>query len=509
MKKIIVLLSAFFAVVCVLFMVFSPDYLTMAVVGVMTIAVALGLIFGIVPIILYSRGFRQGCVSIDKALDKNADYIWTAVESEKPFFEQKLLDKLFEEYLAKVKKQSDKGIVISDIEDVINEDMLSVHSWRGAVLQISGILTALGLLGTFLGLVSGISSVAFGSAEATIESIENLLQGIATAFYTSIAGVIISILFNVAYRLIWNVAIREMQIFHDKFHTYIQPSTEEQVRTKQYLNNEKILDSVNTIKANSIYSLSRSGNNPASEQRIMMDILSGMKRQEFTFFLSPVCDLSNRSIVKAACLLRWNHELLGEVQPSIYMPVIESNGFIAKLDCYIWEEVCKELRRWLDNSAKPVPIVLTVRKTDLLSLNVTELIPELLRKYGLDPRNIEVAIDAKCYVICGEEALKAEKEFLQKGIRVAVGNFNGNFVELGNTNADEVCLSITPDDDVDYLEKVFEQARNANVRLTCDGIYSAKALADVKRFGCLFGQGTHLYPAMSRYDFEEMMHYTS
>ena len=206
---------------------------------------------------MFCAGLREGQESIERVREVHADNVWTAVTSVKPFFRQKKLDSLFDAYLENVKDQEEKGVVISDIEDVINDDILAIYSWRGAVIQVAGILTALGLLGTFMGLVTGISSVTFTSAEATMESIENLLAGISTAFYTSIAGVILSIMFNIAYRLVWNIMLRECSLFNEKFHLYIQPTADEQIRANQYLNTEKMIQNLEVLRANSSLSLSR------------------------------------------------------------------------------------------------------------------------------------------------------------------------------------------------------------------------------------------------------------
>ena len=507
MRKVIIILSAFFALVCVLLTVIAPDYLSMGIIGLMDIAVALGFAFGLVPVLTFSQGFKEGQKSIDRALEVNADYIWTAVRNTTPFFKQKKLDEIFENYLKNVQEQKDSGVVISDIEDDINEETLAIHSWRGVVLQVAGILTALGLLGTFLGLVTGISSVAFSSAEATIESIETLLRGIATAFYTSIVGVVLSILFNVAYRLVWNIMLRECQMFTEQFHTHIQPSAEEQIRAKQYLNTEKMIEALNVLRTNSSLNLNRTSTDPAQEQRMMIDILNGMRHGEFTFLLRPVCNLSDRTVIKAESILQWNHAVLGPVQPSAYMPIVESDGFIAKLDQHLWENICQTIRNWLDTGIHPIPIILDIRKTDLLALDVYDSITMLMEDYSLEPRHIEVAIDGAAYVICHDEAKKAEKEFIQNGFKVTINNFSGKLVNLGEPDADELCLDLDALPEESELESIFSQAINAHLKLTCEGISSAKMLADVKRYGCLEGRGDHLHPEMSQAEFERLMHY--
>ena len=510
MRKVIIFLSAFFAAVCIVLGALSPDYLSMAIVGVMGAAIFFGFMFGLVPNITFIQGFRDGRKSIDRTFDINADFIWTAVERVMPFFNQRKLDEMFEGYLKNVNEQREKGVVISDIEDTFNEESLAIHSWRGVVLQISGILTALGLLGTFLGLVTGISTVEFSSAEATMESIETLLRGIGTAFYTSIVGVILSIMFNIAYRLVWNVMLREMQLFVEQFHTSIQPSADEQIRAKQYLNTEKMIETLDVLRNNSNLTINTAAAaDPAQEQRMMIDILSGLRHGEFTFVLEPVCSLADRRVIKADSKLQWNHPVLGTVQPSVYMPIVEADGFIAKLDQFLWEQICSTQRAWIDEGAHPVPIILNIRKTDLLALDVFDCITTIADEQELEPRYIEVAIDESAYTICHDEAKKAEKQFLQSGFKVIIANFSGNLVKLGETNADEICLDLEALKDEGDVESIFSQAVNARLNLTCEGITSATQLADSKRYGCLEGRGEHLYPMMSRSEYENLLSYPS
>lgn len=508
MKKVIIALSVFFLAVCVLLTVSSPDYLSMLIIAVMGVIIAAGMFFGVIPNLMFCGGLKTAQEKIDLVSDVNADNIWTAVASVTPFFEQKKLDAMFNSYLEIVRDQEEKGVVISDIEDTINEDSLALQSWRGVVLQISGILTALGLLGTFLGLVTGISQVAFSSADATIDSIENLLRGIATAFYTSIAGVILSILFNIAYRLVWNIMLREAQVFIEKFHVFIQPSAEEQIRAKQYLNTEKMIEALNVLRNNSNLNLNRETvADPAQEQRMMIDILSGLNKGEFTFQILPVCSLANRAVIKADTMLQWNHPVLGTVQPSVYMPIVEADGFIAKLDQYVWDQICLTQREWLDNGAHPVPVILNIRKTDLLALDVFDCITSLAEEMELEPRHLEVAIDESAYIICHDEAVKAERQFIQNGYKVTISNFSGNLVKLGDINADAIRLELGMLQDESEAETIFAQAVKAHINMSCGGITSAKMLADIKRYGCMEGSGSHLYNEMSRAEFEELMNY--
>ncbi|MBQ2992144.1 MAG: MotA/TolQ/ExbB proton channel family protein [Clostridia bacterium] len=89
-----------------------------------------------------------------------------------------------------------------DVSQYINEDtVLYVCGGSGMAEITPGVLTSLGILGTFLGLVMGLSGLNLNAADtnALLSAMEKLIGGMSTAFLTSIAGVVASICFNLLY----------------------------------------------------------------------------------------------------------------------------------------------------------------------------------------------------------------------------------------------------------------------------------------------------------------------
>ena len=199
MKKSVVFIGGILLAISGMLAYISPDKLSLAVVSIMGVIVMLGFVFGIIPLLQYIGAFKQGTENLEGLKKINSDNLWVPLARIEPFFGQKKIDDMFSEYIEKAAEQ-------------INDDSISVRSWRGVVLQIAGTLTALGLLGTFLGLATGISGVKYGSLEDTVAGVETMLRGITTAFYTSIAGVILSIIFNAVYRIVWNMTLRQLQL---------------------------------------------------------------------------------------------------------------------------------------------------------------------------------------------------------------------------------------------------------------------------------------------------------
>lgn len=83
---------------------------------------------------------------------------------------------------------------------------------------IPGTMTGLGILGTFLGLVLGISGFDTASTEAITSSISGLLSGMGTAFLTSIVGVFFSLVFSYLHKIIYDYANKNLELFINNFH---------------------------------------------------------------------------------------------------------------------------------------------------------------------------------------------------------------------------------------------------------------------------------------------------
>ncbi|MBQ9009710.1 MAG: MotA/TolQ/ExbB proton channel family protein, partial [Clostridia bacterium] len=89
-----------------------------------------------------------------------------------------------------------------DVAEFINDEtVIDTAGSQGLADITPGLLTSLGILGTFLGLVKGLSGLSISAAqtEQLLAAMEQLIGGMSTAFLTSIAGVTCSVIFTLLY----------------------------------------------------------------------------------------------------------------------------------------------------------------------------------------------------------------------------------------------------------------------------------------------------------------------
>lgn len=171
---------------------------------------------------------RYTIQTIEIDFDKSESYLWRKYKDKTKLFDNKLLDERFNEY----KLESMRMSILSehglrcDIEDYINEYFIDATMKKGMLSIIPGVLTGLGILGTFVGLSFGLQNFNTGTAAAITNSIAPLMDGIKIAFHTSIYGMVFSLIFNFVYKKNLEDAYRTVDKFLETYHKYVLPKAE-------------------------------------------------------------------------------------------------------------------------------------------------------------------------------------------------------------------------------------------------------------------------------------------
>ena len=513
MKILISFLGAAFVLIGIAAAVMAPDMLAMAIIAVMIVVVLLGFLFGMLPVAGFFSGFRKGRESIEEALSVQSDSPWIAVQQNTDFFHQRILNGMFADYIRKAAQQAQDGLEPGNLEDIINDDSLAIRSWQSLVQQIPGTLTALGLLGTFVGLITGISSIGFSSVDAALGSIEVLLAGIRTAFYTSVIGVIFSILFNISSKTVWNLMLRELGYFMEQFHMYVVPSTDEQARLRHTREMKSVMECLNRIPSpkedeTAAQPLLAPDGTPVpkpGESQLMEDVREGLKNNEFIFYLQPRYNLITQEIVAGEALLRWKNKKLGIVPSSSFLPIVEENGFIVRIDNYIWESVFQTIHSWLENGLRPIPISVNLSKADVMSMDVAFFFTSMSHKYQVPPRYVDIELSQSAYLECEETVREAETQLRQAGFRVIIDDFDGNFAAmnlLSSCHADAIKMDLRTKS-IEDVEELYEQTQRMHFPIIVESIETSKQLGAIRQCGCTEGQGFYFCRPIPVEEFEQ------
>lgn len=151
--------------------------------------------------------------------------LWGKYKDNAKVFEEEELQDAFDKYRLRVKgTKTRRGAGSScDLEEYINEDLLDRVGMNFFNSGVSGMLTGLGILGTFLGLSMGLGAFSGDDIFSISDNVGPLLSGMKVAFHTSVYGIFFSLVFNVVYRSIMSDAYETLHDFLSVFRQTAQP----------------------------------------------------------------------------------------------------------------------------------------------------------------------------------------------------------------------------------------------------------------------------------------------
>lgn len=162
---------------------------------------------------------------IRKEYDGGNKKLWEVFREKKVIFGNPALDEAFGRYQKRMKGyQTRRGLVAScDVEEYLNEDLIDSVGLTYFNSAISGTMTGLGILGTFIGLSIGLGSFSGDDIYTISDNVGPLLGGMKVAFHTSVYGIFFSLVFNFVYRSIMSDAYEKLSDFLITYRECVEP----------------------------------------------------------------------------------------------------------------------------------------------------------------------------------------------------------------------------------------------------------------------------------------------
>ena len=133
------------------------------------------------------------------------------------------------------------------------------------------------------------------------------------------------------------------------------------------------------------------------EQQIINEMDTALEEKQFVVYFQPKYELDGYTPRGAEALVRWKKPDGTMVSPGEFIPVFERNGFITKLDYYVWEQTCIQLRKWMDEGKNPLPISVNLSRISLYNKDIVNVICNLVDSYRIPRRLFQVELTESAY----------------------------------------------------------------------------------------------------------------
>lgn len=326
----------------------------------------------------------------------------------------------------------------------------------------------------------------FDSEEEIVDFIHNLENSLGNEYK------------NIEFRLVFGVAIAMDKTLH----------------TRRHGDNASLARK--SVKGNALNNIGFYNGSLKTElyhrQNIEDDMKSAMINNEFAMYLQPKYSISTGKIIGAEALTRWIHPVKGMISPDEFIPIFEKNGFIVRLDRYIWECACKKLRDWIDNGIAPVPISVNISREYLNSYDVVGTFVQLVDTYQIPVKLLEAEITES---VDADDTSDVVRQMKEKGFTMLMDDFGSGFSSLN-------MLKTTPFDvlkiDRGFLSEFMESergrkiishtinmSRDIGLDIIAEGVETKEQAQFLKSCGCDSAQGFFYSKPVSEEDFDRQL----
>ncbi len=250
------------------------------------------------------------------------------------------------------------------------------------------------------------------------------------------------------------------------------------------------------------------------EQRIVNNMKSALEGNEFILYLQPKYDLQDNSMDGAEVLVRWKSPSRGMVSPGEFIPIFERNGFIIKLDYYVWEKTCQLLAKWIEEGRNPEPVSVNISRVSLYNPRLVELICGLVEKYHIPPRLLQLELTESAYT-SNPKAIRDTMERLQEaGFSILMDDFGSGYSSLNVLK--DIAVDILKID-MKFLSDTDKQGRSENILasvvrmakwldmpVVAEGVERREQVDFLKSIGCEYVQGYYFARPMPVEDYENL-----
>ncbi|MBU7595625.1 bifunctional diguanylate cyclase/phosphodiesterase [Metabacillus halosaccharovorans] len=165
------------------------------------------------------------------------------------------------------------------------------------------------------------------------------------------------------------------------------------------------------------------------ERSIIQDIDKAMDNHELFIVYQPKIG-SNKAIIGAEALLRWNHPTQGFISPAVFIPALEENGKITDVTDWIIEQVCHEMGNWIVNHYPLKAVSINIPGQYITSPRLMDVLKNSVSKYKIDSHFLELEITETSVINNIENAISSIGEFRKYGFRVALDDFGTGLSSL-------------------------------------------------------------------------------
>ncbi|MDE2224095.1 MAG: EAL domain-containing protein [Xanthomonadaceae bacterium] len=220
-----------------------------------------------------------------------------------------------------------------------------------------------------------------------------------------------------------------------------------------------------------------------------------LERKELSMVYQPKLAIhGDQGITGMEALLRWHSHELGEIPPSVFIPLAEETGQIHDISAYVFATACADLRRFREGGHRNLTMAINLSAAQLNRPDLTLHICDMLAEHDVAPNQVELELTESMVMANAEQSVRLLGELKSIGARLAIDDFGTGYSSLAYLKRlpidtlkidQEFVGDVTTDpDDAAITSTIITMAHSLQLKVVAEGVETAEQLAFLRAQNC-------------------------
>lgn len=233
----------------------------------------------------------------------------------------------------------------------------------------------------------------------------------------------------------------------------------------------------------------------------------------FEVWYQPKYSADDAMPVGAEALVRWREKDGTLIPPYKFIPLFEKNGMIARLDEYVFENVCRQQKLWQQEGKRILPVSINISRASLYYSSIVEKYTKIVKNYDIPIEYIQLEITESAMVENAEVKELIER-FHDAGFKLLLDDFGNGYSSFSALNTlhfdvlkvDKSLIDYIGNTDGEKLLKcIIELAKSLGLKTTAEGVESIEQVEFLQDLQCNDIQGFYFSKPLPMNNFEMLL----
>lgn len=252
-------------------------------------------------------------------------------------------------------------------------------------------------------------------------------------------------------------------------------------------------------------------NNTSIENKLKVAVFN----ERFSVNFQPQYYSKSNKLRGVEALIRWKDEDGTMIPPSLFIPIAEKNGTIIPIGNWVLEASMCKFSQWKKRFNTDMKLSINISTVQYRSVSFVDDVLSLIRKYELEPSNIELEITESVFIGDFKEVFDKLMVLRDYGVKISLDDFGTGYSSLSylkklpidtlKIDKSFVDTIVSDENTRIILETIVFMSKKLCLETIAEGVETVNQYDFIKNIGCDCIQGYYLSKPLDEKGIERIL----